>query len=75
MNIHILEMFLYVIGVEYPAPKENIVSAAKRNSAPQTVLTALGDIPEGRYMCLLDVVEEINYTSNDEPRLAQASVT
>lgn len=75
MNIHILELFLYVIGVEYPAQKEHIFSAAKRNSAPQVVLTALGDIPEGTYVSLLDVVEEINYNTDDESRIAHASVT
>lgn len=74
MNIHILEMFLYVIGVEYPAQKEHIFSAAKRNSAPQAVLTALGDIPEGTYLSLLDVVEEINYTS-EETGIAHVSAT
>ncbi|MDM7892891.1 DUF2795 domain-containing protein [Curtobacterium caseinilyticum] len=39
----------YLSGIDYPASKEDIVSTAKQESAPDDVLEALGNIPDGDY--------------------------
>lgn len=39
----------YLSGIEYPASKDDIVATAKQESAPDDVLEALGNIPDGDY--------------------------
>lgn len=39
----------YLSGIDYPASKDDIVSTAEGENAPEDVLEALRAIPEGEY--------------------------
>ncbi|WP_420363461.1 DUF2795 domain-containing protein [Curtobacterium aetherium] len=39
----------YLSGIDYPASKDDIVSTAEGENAPDDVLEALRAIPEGKY--------------------------
>ncbi|QWS32978.1 DUF2795 domain-containing protein [Curtobacterium aetherium] len=39
----------YLSGIDYPASKDDIVSTAEGENAPDDVLEALRAIPEGEY--------------------------
>jgi hypothetical protein len=49
------EIQKYLKGVEYPASKEDLVSAAEENDAPEEVIDALEDLNEDEFAGPADV--------------------
>ncbi len=43
------ELQLFLKGVSYPAKKQDLVSAAKRNGAPNNVMDYINQMPEKQY--------------------------
>ena len=39
----------YLSGIDYPASKDDVVSTAEKENAPDDVLEALRAIPDGEY--------------------------
>ena len=50
----------YLSGIEYPASKDDVVSTAEQESAPDDVLEALRAIPEGQYDGPTDVSKAVS---------------
>lgn len=46
-------------GMDYPASKEDIVKKAEGSKADQSVLDALGNLPEREYGAPTDISKEI----------------
>lgn len=62
----------YLRDVEFPAPKERVVEAARRREAPASLLHALESLPDASYSgpeavraALADVLEEIDDELDD----------
>ncbi|HZB84488.1 MAG TPA: DUF2795 domain-containing protein [Rubrobacteraceae bacterium] len=49
----------YFEGVEYPASKENLISAAEGNNAPDALVERIGTLGRAEFSSLEDVVEEL----------------
>ena len=49
----------YLEGVEYPANKEEIISAAEGNGAPESVIEAIGSLPTPEFASAEDVVADL----------------
>ena len=49
----------YLEGVEYPANKEEIISAAEDNGAPESVIEAIGSLPTPEFASAEDVVADL----------------
>jgi hypothetical protein len=44
-----IEVQKYLSGMDYPATKEELVEHAQKQGAPQDILEALKQVPEGEY--------------------------
>ncbi len=49
----------YLKGVDYPANKQDIINAAKREHADQLVMNALDRMPDGKFQTPADVSQAI----------------
>ena len=49
----------YVEGAEYPASKEEIISTAESNGAPDFVIEAIGRLPTPEFASADDVVADL----------------
>ncbi len=49
----------YLEGVEYPASKEEIISAAEGNGAPESVIEAIGRLPTPEFASAEDVIADL----------------
>ena len=49
----------YVEGAEYPASKEEIISTAESNGAPDSVIEAIGRLPTPEFASADDVVADL----------------
>ncbi len=49
----------YVEGVEYPASKEEIISTAESNGAPDSVIEAIGRLPTPEFASAADVLADL----------------
>ncbi|MDQ4128441.1 MAG: DUF2795 domain-containing protein [Actinomycetota bacterium] len=49
----------YIEGAEYPATKEDIISAAESNGAPESVVEAIGRLPTPEFASAEDVVADL----------------
>ena len=49
----------YLEGVDYPASKEEIISAAEDNGAPESVIEAIGRLPTPEFASADDVVADL----------------
>jgi len=49
----------YLEGVEYPASKEEIISTAESNGAPDSVIEAIGRLPTPEFASADDVVADL----------------
>ncbi len=49
----------YLEGVDYPARKDEIISAAEDNGAPQSLIEALGSLPTPEFASAEDVVADL----------------
>ena len=49
----------YLDGVEYPASKEEVISAAEGNGAPESVIEAIGSLPTPEFASAEDVVADL----------------
>lgn len=49
----------YVEGIEYPASKEDVVSAAENNGAPDTMIRMLGGLSRHEFNSPEDVVADL----------------
>ncbi|MBP1473647.1 DUF2795 domain-containing protein [Frateuria sp. MAH-13] len=47
----------YLSGVNYPAKKQDLVEAARRNDAPDEVMQTIGKLPEDHYGGPQDVMK------------------
>jgi len=71
MNTSTYEMFPSLLqGITYPIAKENIIEVAKSNGAPDDVVEVFNGMPNGTYLCLLDVVQEIEEIEYEEEEMA-----
>ena len=43
MDVNPIELQKYLKGVDYPASRDDLVSAAQSNGAPEEIVDALGD--------------------------------
>jgi len=48
----------YLRGVNYPAAKQDMIEAARSNSAPESVMTLMNQLPDKTYNAPKDVEEE-----------------
>ena len=46
-------------GIDFPASKQDLINHAKKNNAPQEVLSILNDMPERQYQTAADVAKGI----------------
>lgn len=69
MNVSYLELFICLRGFESPLLKEDLVRLAKRNGASSMMLSALGELSEGIYVNLQDVIQEIKTKQKRESLL------
>jgi hypothetical protein len=53
----------YLSGIEYPASKDDVVSKAEQENAPDDVLEALKAIPEGQFDGPTDVSKAVSDAS------------
>ncbi len=60
----------YLQGVDYPADKEDLISTAKSNDAPQDLIQELeGLVEEGsEYNSYAEVLEALGYEKQEELR-------
>lgn len=49
----------YLEGVEYPANKEDVISAAENNGAPESLLGMLGTLPRPEFSSSEEVMNEL----------------
>ncbi len=49
----------YLEGVEYPASKEDIISAAENNGAPEDLIGMLGSLPRPEFSSAEEVLNEL----------------
>ncbi len=49
----------YLEGIEYPATKEEIISGAEGNGAPDSVIEAIGRLPTPEFGSAEDVVADL----------------
>lgn len=49
----------YLEGVEYPASKEDVVSAAENNGAPETMIRMLGGLSRPRFDSPEEVMSDL----------------
>ena len=49
----------YLEGVDYPASKDEIISAAEGNGAPESLIEALGSLPTPEFASAEDVVADL----------------
>lgn len=49
----------YLEGVEYPASKEDVISAAENNGAPESLLGMLGTLPRPEFSSSEEVMNEL----------------
>ena len=49
----------YVEGADYPASKEEIISTAKSNGAPDSVIEAIGRLPTPEFASADDVLADL----------------
>jgi len=49
----------YLEGIEYPASKEEVISAAEGNGAPESVVEAIGSLPTPEFGSADDVVADL----------------
>ncbi len=67
MNTSTYEMFPDLLqGITYPVEKKNLIEVAKNNGATDDVVQVFNGMPNGTYLCLLDVVQEIEETEHVE---------
>lgn len=52
----------YLLAVDYPASKQRIVEAARRDEAPPAIIQALGRLPERNYGRPMDVTNALALT-------------
>lgn len=50
----------YFKGVEYPASKEDLISAAESNNAPDALVERIGTLGRAEFSSSEDVVEELH---------------
>jgi hypothetical protein len=50
----------HLSGVDYPASRDDLVSTAERENAPQEVLDALKNLPDRSFESPVQVTEAIN---------------
>lgn len=53
----------YLSGIDYPASKDDVVSTAEKENAPDDVLKALRAIPDGEYDGPTDVSSAVSDAS------------
>lgn len=53
----------YLSGIDYPASKDDVVSTAEKENAPDDVLEALRAIPDGEYDGPTDVSSAVSDAS------------
>ncbi len=49
----------YIEGADYPASKEEIISAAESNGAPESVVEAIGRLPTPEFASAEDVLADL----------------
>ncbi len=66
MNVSYIELYMCLRGFETPRLKEDLIRLAKRNGASSMLLSALNYLPEGIYVNLADVIQEIKVQQKNE---------
>jgi hypothetical protein len=59
MDFNLDEAHQYFEGVQYPASKEDLISAAESNNAPDALVERIGALGRGEFSSSEDVVEEL----------------
>jgi hypothetical protein len=59
MNFNPDDARQYLEGVEYPASKEDLISAAEGNDAPEALLDRIGTLGRPEFSSPEEVVEEL----------------
>ena len=59
MNFNPDEAHQYFEGVQYPASKEDLISAAESNNAPDALVERIGALGRAEFSNSEDVVEEL----------------
>jgi hypothetical protein len=53
------EIMKYLKGVNFPASKQNILSAFTNNNAPKEMMSALGNLPASNYNSPQDLISAL----------------
>ncbi len=56
----------YLQGVEYPADRDELVSAAQNNDAPEDFIEELKGLGEGQFSSFNEVLTEVGYEHQEE---------
>ena len=56
----------YLMGIDYPATKGDIVKKAKENKAPEEAISALDHLPEGEYGDQMEVLAAMGGVVEEE---------
>lgn len=59
MDFNLEEAHQYFEGVQYPASKEELISAAESNNAPDALVERIGALGRAEFSNSEDVVEEL----------------
>lgn len=59
MDFNLDEAHQYFEGVQYPASKEDLISAAESNNAPDALVERIGALGRAEFSNSEDVVEEL----------------
>ena len=60
MDVNPIELQKHLKGVNYPASKDDLVSTAQDNNAPDEIVDALGNMNDTEYSGPDDVMRELS---------------
>ncbi|MBI2854363.1 MAG: DUF2795 domain-containing protein [Chloroflexi bacterium] len=54
------ELAMYLKGINFPADKQKVISAARSNNAPENVINFLNRLPSRQYSAPTEIEEEFS---------------
>lgn len=55
-----IDLQKYLIGLNYPAKKSELVKVARKNEAPEGVIAKIQHLPQGEYLKAADIMDDYN---------------
>jgi hypothetical protein len=58
-SVNPIQLQKYLKGVDYPANKQQLIEAAKKNGADENVCSTLSQLPDDKYDAPVDVSQAV----------------